>query len=844
MTHSSLFRITFAVALLLCATPVFADVVYWDTNGSTAGFGTASGTWAAPTPGGTTGWSLDSTGASAIGSVTTTTADTVNFGTDTDGLGAGTINISGTVEAAILRFGKASGPIVVSGGTIDMSVPGTAQIQAFTSGGSTSSTHTINSNITKSGGTIRVGRQNTSGENYIFNGVLSGAFSFDSRAQNNTSAITLNGLNTFTGNMSIVTGQINANTIANKNVASSLGAGTTISMAGGGGQNPTLWYTGTTAASTDRDVNLNGGSNRIVSQDAELTLAGNVTGVSGGFQSSIILSGDAGGGGNFNEISGVIGGNARVSVQSYAPQGGSAENGFWKLSGVNTYTGSTTVSNGSYLMIDGAGQLGSGTHAGNIFINNSATFEYSSTADQIITGTISGTGTGGLVKSENSTLDILMKSGTYSGPTTINGGTLRFTNEADLRGIGGAAIAINNGSTLEFQSSVGGANRTVLNNKTFTFGSTGGGTINFNGGNHLFQGGGSTHNIVTTGGSTNTVSSTSGGFMNMQGAGNVIFNVADGSDGVDLDLSAFWNNGLITKNGAGTMAITGTHVGSYAIAINEGTLEVGASSQLAGGTFTAGMSNDGTFRYNSSQAQTMSGAISGTGAIIKDNAASTLTLAGTNSYDGTTTVNAGTLVINGDNSAATGDVSIAGGATLGGSGTVGGATTISGMHAPGESVGLQTFTNGLTYNAGSTIEWELTANVDDSNGIRGFDFDGIDLTTLGDLTFNANTTLDLRFDSAGSSVDFGAVFWSQDREWTIFNTTGGAINGFVGNFGADGMSNLNINTGSGANGTFSLTSDANNVYLKFTAVPEPGTLAMFGIGIGILSARRRRQSSL
>ena len=35
---------------------------YWDYNGSTAGFGAAGGTWAAPTPGGATGWSTDSTG--------------------------------------------------------------------------------------------------------------------------------------------------------------------------------------------------------------------------------------------------------------------------------------------------------------------------------------------------------------------------------------------------------------------------------------------------------------------------------------------------------------------------------------------------------------------------------------------------------------------------------------------------------------------------------------------------------------------------------------------------------------------------------------------------------------
>ena len=64
-------------------------------------------------------------------------------------------------------------------------------------------------------------------------GDLSGGFGIDGRVQNNSSYVALNGLNTFTGNVSIVTGQINANTLANTGVASSLGKGTRISLGGG-----------------------------------------------------------------------------------------------------------------------------------------------------------------------------------------------------------------------------------------------------------------------------------------------------------------------------------------------------------------------------------------------------------------------------------------------------------------------------------------------------------------------------------------------------------------------------------------------------------------------------------
>ena len=57
------------------------------------------------------------------------------------------------------------------------------------------------------------------------------------------------------------------------------------------------------------------------------------------------------------------------------------------LSGVNTYSGTTTISVGTLKV---SGQLGSGTYSGNI--SNSGTFEYSSSSDQTISGVISGSG--------------------------------------------------------------------------------------------------------------------------------------------------------------------------------------------------------------------------------------------------------------------------------------------------------------------------------------------------------------------------------------------------------------------------------------------------------------------
>ena len=65
------------------------------------------------------------------------------------------------------------------------------------------------------------------------------------------------------------------------------------------------------------------------------------------------------------------------------------------LSGVNTFTSALTLNNQSQLVISGAGQLGSGSYAGNITIDAGCTdFTYASSADQTLSGVISDDGTG------------------------------------------------------------------------------------------------------------------------------------------------------------------------------------------------------------------------------------------------------------------------------------------------------------------------------------------------------------------------------------------------------------------------------------------------------------------
>jgi autotransporter-associated beta strand protein len=98
------------------------------------------------------------------------------------------------------------------------------------------------------------------------------------------------------------------------------------------------------------------------------------------------------------------------------------------LTGINTYTGTTTVSSGT-LEIGGDGQLGSGAYSANIPISGGATLKYNSTADQVLSGVISNAGS--IVK-DNTGMLTLSGANSGAGSTTVNGGILRLSNATAL----------------------------------------------------------------------------------------------------------------------------------------------------------------------------------------------------------------------------------------------------------------------------------------------------------------------------------------------------------------------------------------------------------------------------
>ena len=142
-----------------------------------------------------------------------------------------------------------------------------------------------------------------------------------------------------------------------------------------------------------------------------------------------------------------------------------AGSGTEMLSGVNTYGGWTTISNGT-LAITGSGQLGSGNYLA--LITNYGTFAYASTAPQTLGGVISGTGS--LIKTNGSVLT-LTAANSYSGATAVNGGKLVVSSAQ----AGAGAISILDGATLGATAS--GASS--LKPATLTLGASVGATMEF-----------------------------------------------------------------------------------------------------------------------------------------------------------------------------------------------------------------------------------------------------------------------------------------------------------------------------------------------------------------------------
>jgi autotransporter-associated beta strand protein len=299
-----------------------------------------------------------------------------------------------------------------------------------------------------------------------------------------------------------------------------------------------------------------------------------------------------------------------------------------------------------------------------------------------------------------------------------------------------------------------------------------------------------------------------------------------------------------TPTATGTVTLETTLPNSLtAVTVRQGTLRLGngttvgalgPASVLTGSAgATLAFDRSDTISSGVHFASTIGGAMN-----VRQQGSGTVALAGVNTYTGATDVIAGTLEVDGvlGNTA----VTVAAGATLSGTGTIGGPTTILGTHSPGSSPGIETFTNGLTYGATSTLVWELIANVA-SPGSRGVLFDGVDLTG-GALSIVNGATLSLVFNLPGSTVDWDNAFWGTNRAWTIIDVAGGSWNSSLFSTLQVGVDSTTATLESKRpDSSFRIVDLGGDLVLEYVIVPEPGTLVLAGLGIAAVAWAARRR---
>ena len=315
------------------------------------------------------------------------------------------------------------------------------------------------------------------------------------------------------------------------------------------------------------------------------------------------------------------------------------------------------------------------------------------------------------------------------------------------------------------------------------------------------------------------------------------------------------NNGILeikSGNDIGDGAtVTLADVAGASLDVN-GTGNTETIGGLTGGGTTGGnvnisTGNTLTVANAAAATDTFAGVIAGAGGFTKSGAAdSTQTLSGTNTYTGTTTVTNGTLLVDGSTAAGS-TVGVNGTSTLGGSGTIIGPTTIAAtaFHTAGTTTSAATLTHqgALTYGNDASITWNLM-NSSTSAG------DMFDLSSgTGALAFDTNTNFEIVFDA---SIDFNDAFWDNTNpEWLVwdYNATGGT-NAASGDITSGFTVSITDNTGSfiGNESSFSFNNDGDGIYLQLTtAIPEPSTYALMGLGLaafGWVTRRRRIQATL
>ncbi|WID97602.1 autotransporter domain-containing protein [Bosea vestrisii] len=580
----------------------------------------------------------------------------------TDGSAAQTLTIDGTIQGG--KGGNGGSHVADAGGAGAGGVGGAGLV--FTNGGATT-TLTVN-------GTIRGGDGGRGGSNLptsycctpapgaesmgvgaaggaaivgadliiTNNGTIEGGLSGDGTAR--AAALHFTGGNnrltignasaTINGGIVIDTGTLTFDQTIAATISSVVsGAGNVVKEGAGtltlAGENT---YTGGTTISGGA-ISISAEGN-LGATSGTLTLDGGMLQVTGttltGLTRNIVL-GSNGGGFDIADA-----GNTFTVTQSFSGLGGftKAGAGILVLTGANTYTGVTTVSNG----VLRAGQAGAFSAGSTVTIMSGATLDLAgfdqtigslagagavtlgagtltaggNNASTTFLGTISGTG--GLTKTGTGILT-LSGTSTYSGATTVSAGTLYINGSGAMSAASDYTIAI--GGLLNINDTLG----------TVTAGSiAGAGQIRIEADSTLETG-------ATNASTTFTGMIYDAGSIRKVGTGTLTLTqentysggttIAGGAISISKDSNLGSTSGALTLDG-GVLQVTGTTLNGLTRNIILGSNGGGFDIVEAGNSFIV------------NQSLTGAGSLSKTGA-------GTLVLKGASSYSGTTTVSEGTL---------------------------------------------------------------------------------------------------------------------------------------------------------------------------------------------------------
>ncbi len=460
------------------------------------------------------------------------------------------------------------------------------------------------------------------------------------------------------------------------------------------------------------------------------------------------------------------------------------------LNAENTYTGSTTISEGT-LIATNVEALGTGN------VTDNATLEMNTGGD--FDNAISGSGQ--VVKSGDETLT-LSGANSYTGGTTISGGTLVASNVEAL-GTGditdNATLELNAGG--DFANNIGGTGRveksgddalTLSGSNTYTGGTLiSGGTLVANDVNALGTGDitdnatlalnavGDFDNAISGSGKveksgddalTLSGSNTYTGGTLISGGTLVASNVeslgtGDVTNNATLELNTggdFTNNisgsGQVVKSGDDALALSGANSYTGGTLISSGTLVATNVDALGSGDVT----DNATLELNTGG--TFDNAISGSGQVVKSGD-KTLTLSGSNTYTGGTLISDGTLVASNVEALGTGDVTDNATLELNTSGTFDNVISGSGQVVKSGDDAL-TLSGSNTYRGGTTISGGTLVAT------------SVEALGTGDVTDNATLALNTGGDFINNIGGTGRVEKSGDQTLTLSGAnsyTGGTL---------------------------------------------------------------------